>query len=143
MLVVKTTSATAGRKESDSPLIRPLKRVPSSRRRNPRSVIRRSLANLALRSRSWRFRRRCSGGRRRRWRCGGRCWLERNSRRGCRRRHILRLGAEALLENGAGRGSVCRHQLQNEGKAEEYSAAPPTDCGEKISRLADSDQRIG
>jgi hypothetical protein len=32
--------------------------------------------------------------------------------------------------------------LENEAEAEKYSAAPPTDLGEKISSLADSDQRI-
>src|SRR5437762_8867390 len=37
MLVVKTTSATAGSGTSRPPTIRPRKRVPSSRRRNPGS----------------------------------------------------------------------------------------------------------
>ena len=36
-----------------------------------------------------------------------------------------------------------RHQLENEAKAKEDSAAPPADLREEIPRLADSDQRIG
>ena len=35
-----------------------------------------------------------------------------------------------------------RHQLKYEGKAEEDSAAPPTGSRQKISRLADADQRV-
>jgi hypothetical protein len=36
-----------------------------------------------------------------------------------------------------------RHDLQDEAKAEENSAAPPAGLGEKISRLTDSDECIG
>jgi len=35
-----------------------------------------------------------------------------------------------------------RHDLQYEREAEEYPASPPANGGEKISRLADTDQRI-
>src|SRR3954469_25247907 len=109
MLVVNTTSATAGRKaESEAPENRPRKRVPSSRRRNPGSVTR-DAANLLLRGRSWRFRRRrTSGGRGR----GNR--LQRNSggRRWRWRRVLLR--TEALLEHRARYSRVRRHQLQDE-----------------------------
>ena len=35
-----------------------------------------------------------------------------------------------------------RHQLKNEGESEKYSAAPPAHCGEKISSLPDTDQRV-
>jgi hypothetical protein len=38
---------------------------------------------------------------------------------------------------------VRRHDLQNEAEAEEKSAAPPTDPGEKISGLTDSDECVG
>jgi hypothetical protein len=38
---------------------------------------------------------------------------------------------------------VSRQDLQNEGKSEKNSAAPPADRGQKISRLPYSDQSIG
>lgn len=36
-----------------------------------------------------------------------------------------------------------RHDLQDEAKPQENSAAPPARGGQKISRLPDSDERIG
>jgi hypothetical protein len=37
---------------------------------------------------------------------------------------------------------MCRHQLENEGETEEDSAAPPTDLGEKVSSLTNTDQSV-
>src|SRR6266550_5548419 len=138
ILVVKTTSATAGSgAASGPPAIRPRKRVPSSRRRNPGSAKRVSAANLILRGGSWRFGiRRCGRSRRRRW-------LEwnRGSRRRCRR-NVLRLRSKSLLQNRAWCRRMGRHQLENEGETEEDSAPPPADLGEKISSLTNPDQSV-
>jgi hypothetical protein len=38
---------------------------------------------------------------------------------------------------------MSRHELQDEREAEEYPTTPPADGGQKISRLPDSDQRVG
>jgi hypothetical protein len=38
---------------------------------------------------------------------------------------------------------MSRHDLQNESEAEEDPAAPPTNGGEKVSCLPDSNQRVG
>src|SRR4051812_20622554 len=138
MLVVKTTSATAGRSAAPRPpAIRPRKRVPSSRRRNPGSVTR-DVANLLLRGRSWRVRRRRSTRR-----CGRRGGLQRYGRsRSRRRRRILLLRSQALLEHRARNCGVARHQLKDEAESEKDAAAPPADSGEEISSLANTDQRI-
>src|SRR6266566_571124 len=139
MLVVKTTSATAGSgAASTPPTIRPRKRVPSSRRRNPGSAKRVSAANLFLGSGSWRFRlrscRRCRSG----------CGLERNCWSGCRRRrNILGLRSETLLQHGARSRGVGRHQLKNETETEEDAATPPADFGKEISGLTDADKCVG
>src|SRR5450759_32446 len=131
MLVVKTTSVTAGSGAALETAVRPRKRVPSSRRRNPGSVIRVLAANLPLRSGSWRFRRlrsRRSGGRRR--------WLERNRWSRCRRRrHVLGLGPQALIEDGPRRRRVRRHDLQNKAETEENAAAPPATPSENVTGL--------
>ena len=36
-----------------------------------------------------------------------------------------------------------RHQLQNEGQAEEDTPTPPTSFGEEVSRLTNSDKSVG
>src|SRR6266480_4887817 len=116
MLVVNTTSATAGSGAAPGPpAIRPRKRVPSSRRRNPGSVTLVSAANLLLRWSRLRF----LGLRSRRGRCC-RCWFERDRGRGSRSwRRIGRLLTQPLLENRFRSGGVGGHYLQNEAKPEE------------------------
>src|SRR6185436_9846728 len=137
MLVVKTTSATAGSVAASAPpAIRPRKRVPSSRRRNPGSVTRVSAANLFLRC----GRRRVGvrSCRRRRGRSG----LERNGGRGSRRRRSRGRRTKPLFQNRAGSRGVGRHYLQDEAQTEEDPARPPGGLGKKISRLANSDECV-
>jgi len=140
MLVVKTSSATAGSIAplGDGPANRPRKRDPSSRRRNPGSVIRVSAVNLPLRSRSWRFLRWRAG-----WRGCRRGRLQRDGWRGSRRRRDVRgLRTQTLFKHRLRRPRMGRHYLKYERQAEEDSAAPPANGGKEVSCLPNSDQRV-
>src|SRR5439155_22091166 len=69
--------------------------------------------------------------------------LERYRRRGRRSRRRRRWCRQRLLENRARLIDVRGHQLKNESEKKKDSAAPPAELGEKISRLANADERIG
>ena len=38
---------------------------------------------------------------------------------------------------------MSRHDLKDEAQTKENPAAPPANCGKKVSRLPDPDQRVG
>src|SRR5688500_15695310 len=133
MFVENTTSATVGSDpaaRAESPLpreMRPRKRVPSSRRRNP-GVLAASLKLLALpvggRRSRWRSRR----SRWSRTRCdragSGRRRLERNRRSGRRRIARQRGGgggggrSERVFEDRSRRAVPCGHHLEQECESE-------------------------